>query len=69
MRSLADDLVVTCDETGDTLESAPINPSDGINYWFIAAVQLAITCLLLLVTVVVKHNTKRGLTIPCLLSY
>ena len=32
MKSLADDLVVTCDEVADTPESVPVNPSDGINY-------------------------------------
>ena len=69
MKNLADDLVVICDEIVDTPESAPINPSDGINYWFIVAVLLVMTYLLLLVIIAVKHNMKRRLTIPCLLSY
>ena len=44
------------------------SPSD-INYQFIVVVLLAITILLLLMVVVFKYNMKRGLTIPCLLSY
>lgn len=49
MKSLADDLAVTYRKIMDRLESAPITPKDGINYWLIAAVLLAITWLLLLV--------------------
>ena len=32
MKSLADDLAVTCDEIENTPDSAPINPSERINY-------------------------------------
>ena len=37
----------------DILGTALINPSDGVNYWFITVV-LSIACLLLLVAVVYK---------------
>ena len=69
IKSLNGDLVVICDKTGNTLESVVINSSDGISYWLIAVVLLAITCLLLLVAIIVKDCMKSGLTIPCLLSY
>ena len=36
LKSLADNLVVTCDEIADTPNSVVINPSNGINYWIIA---------------------------------
>ena len=36
MQCLVDDIFVTCDETEDTPKNAQINPSDGINYWFVA---------------------------------
>ena len=36
LNSLADNLVVTCDEIADTPNSVVINPSNGINYWIIA---------------------------------
>ena len=68
MKSIFDDLVVTCDEIINTPETISISLSGGINYWLIAVVLLAIACLLLLV-VVVKFNIKHGLTIPCSLSY
>lgn len=66
MKSLADDLVVTCDEVADTPESVPINPSDGINYQHIAVALLAITSLLLFVDIVFKLCMKLELTILCL---
>ena len=46
MTSRVDDLVVTCDEIWDTLNSTPINLSDETNYWLIAVVLLATTCYL-----------------------
>ena len=55
MKSLVDDLVVTCDRIADTPKSAVINPSDGINYWLIAVVLLSVACLLLLVVIVVNY--------------
>ena len=66
MKSLIDDLLVTCD---DTPASRLVSPSDGINYWLIAFVLLSIASLLLFVAIVVKYCMKRGLTILCLLSY
>ena len=36
MKCLVDDLFVTCDEIENTPKNAQINPSDGINYWFVA---------------------------------
>ena len=67
-KSLYDDLAVTCDKTVDTAESAPINPSDSIDYWLIA-ILISIACLLSFVVIVVKLYMKHALTIPCLLSY
>ena len=69
MKSVIDDVAVTCDEVEYTLESAPINLSNRINYCLISLVLLAIPCLLLLGVIVVKYEMKCGLTIPCLLSY
>ena len=69
MKSLFDDLAVTCDEIEDTQESVVVNTSKRINYWLIVVVLFAIACLLSLVTIVVKYCMKRGLTIPFLLSY
>ena len=46
MKSLVDDLVVTCEEIEGTLEIAVINPSNGINYWLIAVDLLATSCLI-----------------------
>lgn len=43
------DVVVTYDEIVDTLESAPVNPSDRINCSLIYVIILVIACLLLLV--------------------
>ena len=67
MKSLADDVVVTCDEIEDTPERASINLSDGINYWLISVVLLSITYLLLLMAIIVKYYMKLGLTIPCII--
>lgn len=64
MKSLPDNLIVTCHAIVDTSKSAPINPSDGISYWLIAA-----SLVLLLVIIVFKYCMKHGLTIPCLLPY
>ena len=47
MKSLVDDVVVTCDEIMDTTENVPISPNNAINYWLITAILLAIACLLL----------------------
>ena len=44
MKSLVNDVVITCDEIVETPKCAPINPSDGINHWLIAVALLAITC-------------------------
>ena len=60
MKSLFDDLAVTSDEIVDAAETAPINPSNGTNYWLIAVVLLALACLLLLVTIGVNYYMKRG---------
>ena len=68
MKSLVDDLVVTCDKTEDTPESEVINLSNRINDWLIV-VLLAIKGSVLPVDIIGKYNMKRGLTIPCLLSY
>ena len=46
MKILVDDLVVTFDEMEDIPESASINPSNGITYWLVAFVLLAIAHLL-----------------------
>ena len=68
MKSLADDLVVTCDEILDTPDTTSINSNDKTNYWLIASVLLAVTWLLLLLAViVVKYHVKDELTILCLL--
>ena len=55
MKSLVDDVAVPFNEIYNTRNSAVINPSDGINYLLIVAVILAISCLLLLVTIVVNY--------------
>ena len=67
VKSLVDDLVVTCDQFENIPESAVINPSNGINYWLLAVVLLAITCILLLVVKIVKYYMKPELTISYLL--
>ena len=69
IKSINDDLVVTCEEIVDTQESAPVNPSGGIKYWLIAVILSSIACLLLLVAIVVKYYKKSELMISCLLSY
>ena len=69
MKSLADDLVVSCDEIVDTPETALINSSGGINHGLIAVVLLATACLLLLMVMVVKYYMKPRLTISCLFLY
>ena len=66
MKSLVDDVVVTCDESEDTPVIIPIN---AINYWLIVVVLLAMACFLLLVVIVVKYCMKLRLTNPCLLLY
>ena len=55
MKSLADDLVATCDDIEDTQESAVISPSNTISYWLIAVVPLSIVCLLLFVVMILKY--------------
>ena len=69
MKSLVDDLAVTCDEIIDTTENASVNPNDKANYCFIAIVLLAVVCLLLLVVIFVKYHIKHALKIPSLLPY
>lgn len=69
MKSLAYDPVVSCDEIMDTTETASIDSNHNPIYWVIAVVHLAITCLLLLLVINVKHHTKRGLAVPSLISY
>ena len=69
MESLAYDPVVSCDEIMDTTETASIDSNHNPIYWVIAVVHLAITCLLLLLVITVKHHTKRGLAVPSLISY
>lgn len=56
MKNLVGDLVVSCDEIGDTSENASINLSGRISYWLIAFILLAIAYLLLLVVIVVKYR-------------
>ena len=69
MKSLVDGLLVTSAEIiVDAPESAPINPSDGIKYWFIAVVLLTFVCKLLLLVIDVKYCMKHELTILFLLS-
>ena len=65
IKSLADDLVVTCDEIADTPNSVVFNPSNGINYWIIA---VSIYNRVFIITGI-KYYIKRRLTSPCLLSY
>ena len=77
MKIYVDYSVVTCDGIVDTVrdfsyancttpESEVINPIDGISYWSIAIVLLAIAYLLLLVAMVVKYDMKYKLAMPCL---
>ena len=66
MKSLTDDIVVTCQDTTETPKSTRINHSDGINYCLI--VLLSIACLLFLVTIAVKYYMKYRSAVPCLLS-
>lgn len=54
MKSLVNDLVVTCDEIVDTPESASINPNDEISYRLVAVLLLPIECLRMFVTTIVK---------------
>ena len=49
---------VPADEIADTLKSAPITPSDGLNYCLTAVAVLTIACLLLFVSIVVKFYKK-----------
>lgn len=58
MKSLVDDLVVTCGEIVDMPETTSVNPTDKINYWFIGAALLVLACLLLLVVIFVKYYVK-----------
>ena len=41
---IVNDLVLTCNKVVDTPKSTSIKLSDGINYWIIAVVLLAMTC-------------------------
>lgn len=67
--SLVDDVLAICDEIVNTPESAVINSSNGINYWHIPVVLLAIGYLLRVMVIVVKYPIKPELTFPCLLAY
>ena len=69
IKILVANLEVKCHEIDDIPDSPSINPSNGINYWVIGVILLAIACFLLLLTIVVKHHMQCGFTIPCLLSY
>ena len=69
IKSIDDDLVVTCEGIVDTQESAPVNPSGGTKHWPIAVVLSSIACLPLLVAIVVTYYKKSELMISCLLSY
>ena len=59
MKSLAHELI----------DSAVMNPRDGINYWLTVVVLSAVACLLLLVAIIVEYFMKHGLIISGLLSY
>ena len=59
MKSLAHELI----------DSAVMNPSDGIKYWLTVAVLSAVACVLLLVAIIVEYFMKHGLIISGLLSY
>ena len=59
MKSLAHELI----------DSAVMNPRDGINYWPTVVVLSAVACLLLLVAIIVEYFMKHGLIISGLLSY
>ena len=52
---LADDLLITCDETSDIPEGEKVIPRNEINYWLIAIVLLSTACLLLLVVIIFKY--------------
>ena len=67
-KSLVDDLAVTCNEMENIPENASINCSNGIIYWLVAFVLLAIACLLQLIVMAVKYCMKHDLTIPYRLS-
>ena len=69
IKILVANLEVKCHEIDDIPDSPSINPSNGINYWVIGVILLAIACFLLLLTIVVKHHMQCGFTIPCSLSY
>ena len=69
MKSLVDDLVVTCYDIKDTQKSAPVSLSHGIYYWLIVIVLLAVACLLLLVVMVFKCYVNCGLIFFFWFSY
>ena len=54
-KNLNHDLVVTCDETVVSTNSA-----DEIDYWLLSDVLLAIACLVLLAAIAVKHYIKQN---------
>ena len=54
MKSIAVELVVTCEEIVDATESAVTNPGNKMIYWLIAVVLLVAAYLLLLWVMVVK---------------
>ena len=55
MKSLADVLVVTCDEIVDMPDITLINSNYRTNYWLIPTVLLTITCLLLVAVIFIKY--------------
>ena len=71
VKSLVNDLIVTCDEIWDPTESVPIKMKwiDEVSYWLIAAVLLVPARLLLLAVIVIEYYLKCGLGISCFLSY
>lgn len=56
-KNLVDD-IETCNEIASTPESTSIISYGKTNYWLIAIILLAITCLLLLAAIVVKYYMK-----------
>ena len=68
MKSIVDDILVTCDEIVDTPKSTPVNPSDGLDYWIVPVVILAIAVLLLFVPIVVTLHEKPYFLFPSVLK-
>ena len=66
MKSLVDDVVVTCDKIVNIPENASISPNNGINYWFIAAVLCVCVCVCVCVFIIfqllVSSDCKMSVT-------